>query len=38
MIQITTTTHLKNAGVVISVTTIHVVRIADEENTAVVEL
>lgn len=38
MTQMTTTTGLKNAGVVISVTNIYVVRIADEENTVVVML
>lgn len=38
MTQMTTTTRLKNAGVVTSVTNIHVVRIADEENTVVVIL
>lgn len=38
MIQMATTPRLQNAGVVISVTNIHVVRTADEENTVVVVL
>lgn len=38
MVQMTTTTGLKNAGVVTSVTNIYVVRITDEENTVIVML
>lgn len=37
-ILMTTTTCLKNAGMVVSVTNISVVRTADEENTVVVML